>query len=618
MAYNDIHELLEDYGFLDKNILREPHLIEVLNEILTAQNQSAPDFEKPLATIDSLKVSRNIKIPHTASREKNIHYLLEMLSKNYPEQIRKAVTFDFSVETETKKLNVTETVEYTILLNNESYEKLIALRDAVSFESLMNLIRQYRFFNLSALLKRAHNRKDLARLIRLQLGKNIFTFKNYRLDQSKIEVAEDYCFHADNYDSVRESINIKRLKDIISNYSELIMRRLKKFGILSTDISDYRDSKLDYLFNILLDDLSSTISERDMIEIKNIHSILQCVIKVDTVLDPVHTIGKDIIKFIRENQLCTESDITASLVDVTDEILKNWHESGHLKENAIMPVRDDEGRTCYIDGAALTTLFTELNHVIIHEPEKHELSYTARKQAEKQLALAYTAAKDLLSGGAKNIDAVLRTDADGVQRLRSAIADYENYLQRQTEQQEEQPAVELKKEKRSLLRIIIDFIRSLFTRKKGIPTSETRKIRAEKRPVFNKQTRQIYKKIINTAAPLIPLSSMIELIPENESEVDSIITELREQNAKIIIPVYNARKILYPRRSRKLLISDAEYLLVSPHTIRSYEAIREFTDSLIGYKLRDEVISQAGIMMIEKYLVSIYHQKRAQALRKEL
>jgi len=618
MAYNDIHELLEDYGFLDKNTLREPYLLDVLNEILITQNRSAPEFDRPLATIDSLKVARNIKIPHTANREKNIHYLLDLLSKNYPEQIRRVVTFDFNVDNESKKLNVTETVEYTILLNNESYEKLISLRDEISLESLMNLIRQYRFFNLSALLKRAQNRKDLARLIRLQLGKNIFTFKNYRLDQSKIEVAEDYCFHADNYDSVRESINIKRLKEIISNYSEFIMRRLKKFGILSTDISDYRDSKLDYLFNILLDDLSSTISERDMIEIKNIHAILQCVLKVDTVLDPVHTTGKDIIKFIREHRLCTESDITASLVEVTDEIMKSWHESAHLKENAIIPARDDEGKTCYIDGAALTTLFTELNQVIIHEPEKHELSYAARKKAEKQLALVYTAAKNLLSGGAANIDAVLRTDADGVQRLRSAIADYEKYLQRETEEQEEQPSVELKKEKRSLLRIIIDFILSLFTRKQGIHAPGTRKTRTEKRPVFDKQTRQIYKKIINAAAPVIALSSMIELIPENESEVDSIITELQEQNAKIIIPVYNARKILYPRRSKKLLISDAEYLLVSPHTIRSYEAIREFTDSLIGYELRDEVIPQAGIMMMEKYLVSIYHQKRAQALRKEL
>lgn len=618
MSKKDLNEILEEYKFLDKNTLREPYILDILSEILNYQNQSLPDFEKPLATLDALKQSRNIKIPYTSHREKNIDYLVELLTKNYPNQVKPVVTYDFSVEKPTKKLDIIETIEYTLLMEVEDYERLIAKRDSVSSSNLLNLLGQYRFFNISALIKRTKYRAVLTRIIKLQLGKQIFTFKNFSLDKNRMEYTEDYCFHADNYDAVRNSINIKRLKDIMSNYTEFIMRRLKKFGIMSTEVTDYRDSKLDYIFNILLQDLATTISERDLVEIKNIHSLLQCVIKVDKILDPVQTIGNDIVKFIRENRICTGTDITASLVEVSDEVLEKWSEPENLKKSRILTAKDEDGIPYFISGTAFQALFSEISNIILHEPDKMaQMQYSERKKAEHQLHILYLTAKNLLASP-ESIERDLNIEGIKIEKLREIVEDYENQKKRKTlERDLEKQVTGVRKEKISLFRRILNFIKSIFRGKKTIQKADVDR-RALKRPVFTKQTRQVYKKIANTARPLIPLSEIIELIPDNDPMIDDIINELREQNEKIVIPVYKARRILYPKRSKKLLIPDVEYLLVSTQTIRSYESIREFTDSLYGSKIKDEIIPHSAISVIEKYLLSLYHQRRTQALKKEL
>lgn len=618
MSKKDLNEILEKYKFLDKNTLREPYILDILSEILNYQNQSLPDFEKPLATLDALKQSRNIKIPYTSHREKNIDYLVELITKNYPNQVKPVVTYDFSVEKPTKKLDIIETIEYTLLMEVEDYERLIAKRDSVSSSNLLNLLGQYRFFNISALIKRTKYRAVLTRIIKLQLGKQIFTFKNFSLDKNRMEYTEDYCFHADNYDAVRNSINIKRLKDIMSNYTEFIMRRLKKFGIMSTEVTDYRDSKLDYIFNILLQDLATTISERDLVEIKNIHSLLQCVIKVDKILDPVQTIGNDIVKFIRENRICTGTDITASLVEVSDEVLEKWSDPENLKKSRVLTAKDEDGISYFISGTAFQALFSEISKIILHEPDKMaQMQYSERKKAEHQLHILYLTAKNLLASP-ESIERDLNIEGIKIEKLREIVEDYENQKKRKTlERDLEKQVTGVRKEKISLFRRILNFIKSIFRGKKTIQKADVDR-RALKRPVFTKQTRQVYKKIANTARPLIPLSEIIELIPDNDPMIDDIINELREQNEKIVIPVYKARRILYPKRSKKLLIPDVEYLLVSTQTIRSYESIREFTDSLYGSKIKDEIIPHSAISVIEKYLLSLYHQRRTQALKKEL
>ncbi len=97
-----------------------------------------------------------------------------------------------------------------------------------------------------------------------------------------------------------------------------------------------------------------------------------------------------------------------------------------------------------------------------------------------------------------------------------------------------------------------------------------------------------------------------------------MINDLREHNVKVVVPVYNARKTLYPKRSQKLIIPDVEYLLVSPDVCRSPDEIRAFADSLAGLKLKDEPVPGTAIMSIEKYLLTVYRQKRAQQFKREM
>jgi len=84
-----------------------------------------------------------------------------------------------------------------------------------------------------------------------------------------------------------------------------------------------------------------------------------------------------------------------------------------------------------------------------------------------------------------------------------------------------------------------------------------------------------------------------------------------------LVPIYNARGTLYPKRSKKLLMSDVEYLLVPIQTIKSMDAIAAYINSLVGYRLKDEPIPGKALVVIEKYLRIIYRQRRASQRRKQ-
>jgi hypothetical protein len=65
-------------------------------------------------------------------------------------------------------------------------------------------------------------------------------------------------------------------------------------------------------------------------------------------------------------------------------------------------------------------------------------------------------------------------------------------------------------------------------------------------------------------------------------------------------------------------MADIEYLMVAPDIIASPESIRNFTDSLAGYKLKDETIPARGILTIENYLLTLYGKQGQEAQKKEL
>ncbi len=169
-------------------------------------------------------------MPVTQKRLMNIQFLVDQLIKNHPEHIRPIYSFNFSIEPETKKLNIEEKVELTLMMNDSSYHSLQAQRDSTSATNLLHLLQSFRLFNLTKLIKKSKNRNQLSQIVKNQLGKTIFTFKNYNFDRTGIEITEDYCFHKDNYDAVKNKIEVESLKKIIDTHSAPINRRLKTSG----------------------------------------------------------------------------------------------------------------------------------------------------------------------------------------------------------------------------------------------------------------------------------------------------------------------------------------------------------------------------------------------------
>lgn len=605
------------YSFLDDQSASEPYIFDVLNVISTYQTQSLPSGTRPLATLEALKKSRNIKIPFTTTRDKTIEYLVEILLKRFPHIVRPIVVFNFNIDDSMKKLNIAENTEYTIRLNDEEYRQLLAVKDKESINNLFELIKRYRFFNLSKLMKRANNKSELTRIVKLELGKKIFTYKNYSIDKNKIEWAEDFCFHAENYDAVKDSLNLNKLKEIIAAYSEHMKSGLRKFGILNSDFGDYRDTKLTYLFNILINDLATTLSDKDMVEVKNIQSLVTCLNKVDKVLDPILVVGDDILSFIKEQKICKKDEIIGSIPEITDDILKNWATDSNLKTNKIFYYTHENEPPYYIDGNQFFKLISEYNQLIFYQNEKMDsMSPEERRTINNRMDILYRASVKLLSSDEK-IDDFISISHDDIQTLKKIVEEYESHINKPLIKEDVNAGLSKPKEKKSFLKSIANFIKSIFRsrkEKKG-GVSGTASVAGKK---LSKEANRVYRKAIDKHALVIPLSDLIDLSTDNNTVIDLIIQELRDHNLKLVVPIYNSRETLYPKRSQKLLLSDVEYLLVSPNVIRSPEAIRKFTDSLVGYKIKEDIIPPKAILTIEKYLLTLYRQKRALLAKRHL
>lgn len=602
------------FSFLHSHIAREPHIYEVLSEIMNYQKNVIKTGSGHFATIDDLKASRNIKIPFTYSRNITIADLVDMVEKNYPEQMKSFVTFHFTVDPESRKLSIAETKEYTLLLSNDEYGNFHAERNKQSVGNFLTLISQFRLFNLTKLLRKAKERALLSQIIKSELGNNIFIFKNYLFDKQNNETAEEFCFHIQNYPQVKATINIEKIKNIISSHSLLINRKLKKFGILSNDFSDYNDTKLDYLLNILLGDILSSLSEAEQTEVKNFTSLRSCLLKVEKVIDPLITASNDIAAFVKESRIAQLETLASIFPELTEDKLLKWT-SEHATQCKILFLKDDDDTAYLIDGEYLLPRFSELHDKILFHPEDlAKLSHSERKKMFFEFTILCNAGKNLLNSETM-LKEVLVKEED-VKKLEQLIVEYEGY------QKNISIASSIEKEernltkKRSILSVISDFLNTLFTfRKKdamqpaskdeysGVPPPASR-------TVIPGELKSILYRIKNSEGKIIPLSNYIELRPENDSNIEEIIDDIRKLNLKIVIPIFNARKALYPNRSQQYLISDVEYLLIKPEVLQSTESIREFTDSLAGEKLKDEKLPPTAIFNIEKYLINMHKQKK--------
>lgn len=609
----NIDHKAQRFPFIQGLLAKESYIYDILAEIVRRQELSLPDGKIEMATMQLLQSSRNIPIPFTTSRNNQINYLITQLLNSYPDHVKKLITFSFFVDEKTKKLDISEKEEFCVDINDDVFNRLQAIRDEISKKNLLTLLKQYRLFNLSKLIKKSINKNDLNRIIKSELGNSIFTFKHYTIDKNHIELAEDYCFHADNYLAVKSTLNFKILKNIISQHADMVLRRLKKFGIISYDFSDYRDAKLDYIFNVLLDDLASLLSENDLAEVKNLQAFRNSLIKVDSLLDPVDAYNNDIVTFIREHKVCLQDDILTTIQEIDETLIEKWRESNYRKNAKIIAYNDsDNNQWYYVDGPVFIHYLSDCNQLINYQKEKFEkLGYLEKEKLKRNYYILIKIAEIFTNN---NYDEV-SLNQEQKEILEKVLDDYKNQ-KKEAKTSSQIPITKEIKQKKSLFARIIEAVVSLFKRKKIKRPITQAQVFSSPVHQLTKQARNLYDSISSINRNIIALSEVIDITDENESQVNEIIEELRDTGLKIVIPIYNARRVLYPHRSQKLLIPDIEYVLVSPVVIRSYDAIKEFCDSLVGKKLNGEIIPSTGIIAIEKYLYTLYRQKRNLMMKK--
>ena len=303
---------------------------------------------------------------------------------------------------------------------------------------------------------------------------------------------------------------------------------------------------------------------------------------------------------------------------MNSSLLNKWASKENLKTNKIASFKINEGETYFIDGLTFFEMISELNQLIQYQPEKlSEMASSDRRKANLRMDILYGAALNLLNSSEK-IDDYIKINSEKIQILKKILEDYNNFKNKIITNENLAAAPKQVKREKNIFKIIINafigFFASLFKfyAKGELPEDYEGidEIKTLKKKDISHETTKIYRKTINLKSPIIPLSDFIEIIPENDYLVNRIIKDMRENNLKIVIPIYNARKNLYPKRSQKLLISDIEYLLIAPEKAKVPESIREFTDSLVGQKLKDETIPSSAIVAIEKYLLTLYRQRK--------
>ncbi len=612
----------KSYHFLHDRLTREPYITEVLSEVDNMQSRWVKHRSGDLATIEYLNDSRNIRIPFTPKRMLNIEYIIEELIKYHPEEVKPVYSFSFEIDQESKNLSINEKTEITLQMKENDFNFLFTDREKKSQDALIDLLSKYRLFNLTKLIKKSKKRNQLSQLVKTKLGKDVFTFKNYSLDKNGFEINEDYCFHSSNYEHVKKKIDIEMIKNIVDAHSAAINRRLKAFGILNTYISDYRDSKLDYLMNILTGEMSPAFDKKEIISIKNFKSLRDCLIKVDKLLDPVKLLDNDIMKYIQSQFIATDKDILNIFEKVTPEIFTRW-ELEAAESGKIIIYTGQDSIKYLIDSSLYPKKFNEIIQLIVYNPDAFMSLYESDQDNKIFTAEILSEAGKKITSREGNALKLLKSQ-ENIAKVNELIKDFEFYkMSRAAENSSSYN--EGSEEGSSIFAAIINLFKSIFSRdskaesgtgQAGRKDGGTGVSRQGKKEI-SKTARDLYRQIQSKPSPLAALSDLIEIKPENEKMIDQLIAEIRSTNLKIVIPIFNARQVLYPVRSKKYLIADVEYLMVDPEIPRSPEAIRDFTDSITGFSLKDDVISGNALFQIEKYLMTIYRQNRAKMKRKK-
>lgn len=612
-----VYNKSEKYPFLNERLSKEAHIEEVLGEIEAAQKNWLKQRTGELSTVESLNESRNIKMPVTQKRLMNIQYLIDLLMKDHPMVVKPVFSFKFIINPENKNLTIEEKSEITFMMRESDHTLLQDDRDKQSAASLLELLESFRLFNLTKLIKKAKNRNHLAVIVKSQLGTNIFTFKNFSLDKNGLEVVEDYCFHKNNYDSVKMKIDLDSLKQVIEANAPAIDRRLKNFGILNSSVSDYRDNKLEYILNILTGDLAPSIDKNSIINVKNFKYLRDCLLKVDKLLDPVVLLDSEIMKHLNETFFTTENELLSLFPNMTVESLARW--STEKTADAKIIIYSYNNVKYIIEPGQFLNKYEIFTKSIIYSEDHPEITESQRDSKIFTTDMLTEAGTRILEKEQTALK--FFNNSESIHKLRQLINEYQDFKRSLIAMRNAGRGETEEKSGSSFLSRLANSIIMLFTRKeKNYALNPAKKASiksAGAKTGISAETRNLNREISMRRTPLLALSEFIEIKPENESRIDKLITEMRNNKLKVIIPIYNARQSLYPQRSKKYLISDVEYLMVDPDKAASPESIRDYIDSITGFKLKEDTISGSALFSIEKYLMSIYRQNRARMKREK-
>jgi hypothetical protein len=597
------------FSFLDSQLEKEAHIYDILKEILRKQEAFLITKEGTLATLAELLESRNIKIPHSPTRNKNIIYLTETLCKKHPERVRAIPSFSFTADKEAKKLSIDETIEYTVNMDDDLFMEIMNQRNSQSKKNILDLLAMFRSTNLTKLLRNSMSKTYLLDLLREEEGKNLFFYKQYTFDNHMNELAEDYCFHKKNFDQIKRGLTMTEIQKIITHHSAAVIRKMKSFGIMNINISDYSDTKLDYLLKAVLDELSPNIDKKDILTVKNFSSLRDSLMNVSRVMDPLVSLSMEIASYIRKNGICKDSELAAVFPPLTAGELAKWAPDD-LEKKKIMTYQDPEG-LFFIDSQILSQRLEDLQKTIIGKPE----IFNAMTEADKKKTLGLA---DLLCNAAAGLFAGKNTfsyiNETSAQKLSIILKDFEKY-----KTSKRAAAIEPREthENKSIIKKIISFFSSFFGGKAANKRKQSSAHAAGKaKKPLSAITKDIFSQIKERNSPLIPLSDYIALKKENDNQINTVIEEIQQHELKIVVPIYNARTVLYPARSQGYIVSDVEYMMVDPLIILTAESIRNFTDSLNGYTIKDEKIPGKAILVIENYLLTLYRQNKAKKRRK--
>jgi len=294
---------------------------------------------------------------------------------------------------------------------------------------------------------------------------------------------------------------------------------------------------------------------------------------------------------------------------MTDDALSRW-ESEKLAAGKII-VHQYNNVRYLIDPAQFVNRYETYTNSIIYSEDDGEVNESQRNSKIFTIDMLTETGNKIL----ENEQNALKffTAIENAQKLRYLINEYLAY-KRTLIALRNAHLNETQEKTVSVLTRIANSIIMFFTRKeKNYALNPEKKTPAKAKKVkkISEETVDIYKEISLRKSLLIPISDFIEITPENEGKIEKLIIEMRNNNLKIIIPIYNAKQLLYPQRSRKYLISDVEYLMVDPEIATSQETIRDYIDAITGFKLKEDTITGTALFSIEKYLMSIYRRNRA-------